>query len=358
LWYHDHGVEHTAENVYMGLAAQFHLRDPLERALPIPHGDFDVPLTISDVMFTRAGELLFDNHDGSGMWGDVILVNGRPWPAMPVKRRKYRFRILNGSVSRSYNLFLDSGDPFTVIATDAGLMPHPVSATSVRQAMAERYEVVIDFSKYPVGRRIVLGNRSPTNNIVYPNIDKVMAFDVVGDDFDRTDNSVPDSLNPGNPAMALQVADAVKSRSFSFARGGGEFTINGHTWADVVRSGFTFIDGNPRFGDTELWTFRNDSGGWFHPVHAHLVEFKVVDRNGRAPFAYENGPKDVVYLGEGDTVRVLMKFDGGHGRYMMHCHNTVHEDHDMMTQFEVSERGVPSFSPFSAPPLALPEGPL
>jgi FtsP/CotA-like multicopper oxidase with cupredoxin domain len=117
--------------------------------------------------------------------------------------------------------------------------------------MAERYEVVIDFAKYPAGRRIVLGNRSPKNNIVYPNIDKVMAFDVVDDAFDPTDNSVPDSLNPGNPTMALQVADAVKTRSFEFKRDGGQFTINGHTWADVVKSGFTRIEANPRHGDTE-----------------------------------------------------------------------------------------------------------
>ncbi len=184
-----------------------------------------------------------------------------------------------------------------------------------------------------------------------------MAFDVVGDPFDPADNSIPDTLNPDNPTMALQVGDAVKSRSFEFKRDGGQFTINGHTWADVVRSGFTRIEANPRHGDVELWTFRNSSGGWFHPVHVHLVDFKVVDRNGRPPFAYEVGSKDVVYLGEGDTVRVLIHFEG-RGKYMMHCHNTVHEDHDMMTQFQVFDDAQPSFDPFSAPPLALPEGPL
>jgi spore coat protein A, manganese oxidase len=357
MWYHDHGVSHTAENVFMGLAAQYHLRDPLERSLPIPHGEFEVPLVIGDTMFAADGSLLLDNHDGSGIYGDVIMVNGRPWPAMPVKRRKYRFRVLNGSVSRSYNFFLDSGDPFTVIATDAGLMPHPVAVTTLRAGMAERYEIVIDFSKYPAGRRVVLGNRSPKNNIVYPNIDKVMAFDVVADDFDPTDNTVPDALNPANPTMALQVADAVKTRTFDFARSGGQFTINGHTWADVVKSGFSRIEANPRSGDTEMWVIRNSSGGWFHPVHIHLIDFKIVDRNGRPPFPYENGPKDVVYVGEGDVVRVLIRFEG-RGKYMMHCHNTVHEDHDMMAQFQVFDDAQPSFDPFSAPPQALPDGPL
>ncbi|MDT4958011.1 MAG: hypothetical protein QOD31_1810 [Pseudonocardiales bacterium] len=357
FWYHDHGVSHTAENVYMGLAAQYVIHDDKELALSIPHGVYDVPLIINDVMFQPDGSLLFDNHDGSGMYGDVILANGVPWPAMKVTKRKYRFRLLNASVSRSYNFFLDSGDAFTVIGTDQGLMEHPVRVTSLRAGMAERYEIVIDFSKYPTGRRVVLGNRSPKNNIVYPNTDKVMAFDVVNDAFDPSNNSIPDPLTAPNPTMALRVADAVKTRQFEFKRDGGQFTINGHTWADVVASGFTRIEANPRFGDTELWVVRNESGGWFHPVHVHLAEFKIADRNGRPPFAYEVGPKDTVYVGEGDTVRLLIHFEG-RGKYLMHCHNLVHEDHDMMTQFQDFDDARPSFDPFSAPPLALPEGPL
>jgi spore coat protein A len=354
LWYHDHGVGHTAENVSMGLAAQYHLYDPLERSLPIPHGAYDVPLMVSDAMFGPDGSLLIDNHDGSGVYGDVILVNGRPWPAMKVQRRKYRFRVLNSSVSRSYNFFLDSGDAFTVIGTDGGLMPHPVRVTSLRHGMAERYEIVIDFSKYPVGRRVVLGNKSPKNNVVYADIDKVMAFDVVGDAFDPHDNSIPDALNPTNPVMGLQVADAVKTRRFDFARTHGQFTINGRTWDDVVKSGFTYIEADPRHGDVELWEIRNTSGGWFHPVHIHLVDFKVVDRNGKPPFAYEAGPKDVVYTGENETVRLLMRFEG-RGKYMMHCHNLVHEDHDMMTQFEVFDAADAGFEPLSDPCSPLPE---
>jgi spore coat protein A, manganese oxidase len=276
---------------------------------------------------------------------------------MKVKRRKYRFRLLNASVSRSHNLFLDSGDAMTVIGTDAGLVEHPIRVTSLRAAMAERYEIVIDFSKYPVGRRIVLGNRSPKNNIGYPNVDKIMAFDVIGDGFDPSNNSVPDVLNPDNPVMALKVADAVQTRTFDFARSHGQFTINGHTWEDVVKSGFTRIEANPRHGDTELWVINNLSGGWFHPVHIHLVDFKIVDRNGKPPFAYENGPKDVVYVGENESVRLLMKFEG-RGKYMMHCHNTVHEDHDMMAQFQVFDDTTPSIDPLSDPCTTLPDGQL
>ncbi|MEP6814239.1 MAG: multicopper oxidase domain-containing protein, partial [Marmoricola sp.] len=115
LWYHhDNGLHHTAENVYMGLAGQYHLIDWREQSLPIPHGEFEVPLIVSDKMFTADGGLLFDTNDTAGLYGDVITVNGRPWPVMKVKRRKYRFRILNASVSRSYNWSLDNGATMTV----------------------------------------------------------------------------------------------------------------------------------------------------------------------------------------------------------------------------------------------------
>ncbi len=92
---------------------------------------------------------------------------------------------------------------------------------------------------------------------------------------------------------------------------------------------------NPELGDTEIWDIENKSGGWFHPVHIHLIDFKILNRNGKAPFPYELGPKDVVYVGEGEKVRLIMKFGPHRGKYMVHCHNLPHEDHDMMHQFSV-----------------------
>ena len=358
LWYHDHGVHHTTETVGMGLAAQYHLYDQLEQSLPIPHGAFDVPLIVADMMFKPDGSILFDDHNESGVFGDVILVNGKPWPAMQVKQRKYRFRMLNASITRSYNLLLDSGDQFTFIGTDGGLMPQPVKTASFRFAPAERYEVVIDFANIAVGRLVVLGNRSPDNNIDFANTDKVMAFDVVAGAFDPTNNAVPDVLNPANTTMALQPAPGMKTRLFEFVRKGGLWTINGHTWQDVIDSKFTLVEARPISGDVEIWEFRNDSGGWHHPVHVHLVDFKILSRNGRPPFPYEVGPKDVVYLGEGETVRVVARFDEGVGKYMMHCHNLVHEDHDMMTQFEVGGAGEDDPLGDRAKNLPVPEPPL
>jgi FtsP/CotA-like multicopper oxidase with cupredoxin domain len=323
----------------MGLAAFYLLHDPHEQALPIPHGAYDVPLVIRDAMFTSSGELIFDDRGESGMFGDVILVNGRPWPRMPVERRKYRFRLLNASVSRSYELALDTGEPFTVIATDGGLMPAPAETATLRHGMAERYEVVIDFARYRVGQRVVLRNLGPKNNIDFDTTDVVMAFDVVGDATDTSNNEIPAVINPENEVMRLEPADAVATRHMRFKREGGQWTIDGQRWEDVVNSGFTKTVANPRLGDVEIWELENSSGGWFHPVHIHLIDFKVLDRNGQPPFPYERGPKDVVYVGENETVRVLMRFGPHLGRYMMHCHNLVHEDHDMMVQFEVGTGG-------------------
>jgi hypothetical protein len=107
------------------------------------------------------------------------------------------------------------------------------------------------------------------------------------------------------------------------------------TWDEVVESGYKKVLADPDLDDVEIWEIENSSGGWFHPVHIHLVDFQLLSRNGQAPFAHERGPKDVVYVGEGETVRLLMKFEHHRGRYMIHCHNLPHEDHDMMAQFSV-----------------------
>jgi FtsP/CotA-like multicopper oxidase with cupredoxin domain len=339
FWYHDHAVGITAENAYFGLAGMYQLHDDLERSLALPSGAYDVPLIVRDATFAADGSLIFDDRDHSGLFGDVILVNGKPWPAMRVERRKYRFRILNTSLARSYRLRLSTGEPFTMVGSDSGFGPVPQRVADFRLAMAERYDMIIDFARYPIGQRVVLQNLQPKNNVEFANTDKVMAFDVVAEPSTLEGNTIPAILNPGSPTMALTEADAVATRTVEFVRKHGEWTINGRTWADVIASNFTLLEAHPRFNDVEIWQFKNDSGGWFHPVHLHLVDFKILDRNGKPPFDYEKAPKDVVYLGENETVRVILRFERQVGRYMMHCHNLVHEDHDMMVQFEVGTGG-------------------
>lgn len=353
LWYHDHGVHISAQNVYMGLAGLYVTDDPLEQRLGLPAGRYDVPLVVRDALFTSDGQLAWSDDSHSGLYGDVILVNGRPWPAMKVERRKYRFRILNGSVSRNYRWALSTGDPFTVIGTDSGLMPAPQRVTSMRHAVAERYEVVIDFAKYKVGQRVELRNLGVKNSRDYDHTGRVMAFDVVSDPTSLAGNTVPEVLHPAAPVMQLVPTPQMRRRRFEFERHGGEWTINRVTWDDVVRSNYRLTLANPGLGDTEIWEFANTHGGWNHPVHVHLVDFRILDRNGRPPLPHERGPKDTVYLGENETVRVIAKFGPHQGKYMIHCHNVVHEDHDMMAQFEVGPPGAGT-SPLSVPPRALP----
>ena len=370
LWYHDHGVHHTAENAYMGLAAMYVSTDPIERALPLPKGDFDLPIVITDKAFASDGALLFNDNTHSSTFGDVVLVNGVPWPNLKVRRRKYRFRILNASISRAYRLALSDGSPLTVIGTDGGLMPAPQQSPGFRIGMAERYEVVIDFSKYTPGAKVQLLNRGVPNAPDYDNTGKIMQFEVLDETGPTTDNAVPAVLDPtaARGVMSLKTAGAIK-RSMRLERSNGEWVISGITWKDIEDSGFSLEFATVQPGTTELWEIQNNSGGWFHPLHIHLVDFQVVSRNGAPPPAHERGPKDVIYIGENEKVNVLMRFHqagdpngsdpakrpeelaypADHGRYMVHCHNLTHEDHDMMTQFCVGE-DTPDVDPIKAAP--------
>lgn len=339
LWYHDHGVHFTAQNAYSGLAAQYRIHDPQERGL-LPQGEFDVGLTISDAMFASNGAMGYDDNSHSGLWGDVILVNGVPWPKMDVKRRIYRFRMLNASISRSLRPRLSDGSMMTIVATDGGLVPEAIPVSSWRHGGAERYEVLIDFSKYPVGTRIELRNLSNKNNVDYDHTNKIMAFDVVGDPVDTSDptwNTLPTVLAPGTDVMGLTRGMAVAKRSMRVERDDATnlWTLGGSSWGEVIVSNYHKVFAQVGLDTVEEWEIENKSGGWFHPVHIHLVDFKITSRNGSEPSPWERGPKDVVYVGEGEKVKLLMRFGPHKGRYMIHCHNLPHEDHDMMVQFRV-----------------------
>jgi FtsP/CotA-like multicopper oxidase with cupredoxin domain len=353
LWYHDHGVHHTAENVYMGLAAQYHLTDEVEEALPIPKGDYEAPLMLGDAAFAQDGSLLWDDNSHSGFYGDVILVNGVPWPNMKVEQRKYRFRVLNSSISRGYRLKLSNGQPFQVIATDGGFMASPQTVTQITIGMAERYEIVIDFEKITAGQKIQLLNAGVKNATDFDNTGKVMQFEVTGKATNTDNNIVPAVLAAPHSAMLLKAAQSQATRKLRLERTNGLWAINGKTWDDVEKGDFSPVFANPQPGDVEIWEVENKSGGWFHPLHIHLVDFQVLSRNGAAPRPEERGPKDVVYIGENETVRLLMRFsrpDGPHGRYMIHCHNLSHEDHDMMTQFQVGAHDADCDPVNAAPP--------
>jgi len=390
LWYHDHGVHHTAENAYMGLAAQYHLHDDVESGLSIPKWEFgrdaltkpgldgvaqqfDLPLVLVDKMFSANGEFRYDDAGHTGLWGDVILVNGVPWPNLKVYRRKYRFRVLNASISRGYRLQLSNSAPLSVIGTDGGLMPQVQNTTQLRVGMAERYEVVIDFASYKAGTKIQLLNLGVPNSTDFDNTGKVMQFEVVDPPAGvPADVTLPAgglySLNPNKEVWDLKENAIQGTTKIEVLRSNGEWKIQSTststtsnsgsgssgsggsgsdggttklmTWEDIIASGYKETVANPKSGDVQIWEITNKSGGWFHPVHIHLVDFKMLTRNGKPVFNYEQGPKDVAYVGENETIRAIMRFGAAgdsttDGRYMIHCHNLPHEDHDMMTQFRV-----------------------
>jgi FtsP/CotA-like multicopper oxidase with cupredoxin domain len=325
LWYHDHAIDITGPHVYRGLAGLYLLTDEFEDALPLPKAERDVPLVLKDIVLDPSGVLVYANDDHNGVLGDVMTVNGRQQPRFAVANVKYRFRCLNASDKRSYQLALSSGQPFTVIGSDQGLLERPETARSFTFAPSERVEVVIDFSAYPIGTRVVL-----ENVLVDPSdpVRRVMAFDVVRNEVDGS--RIPDSLRPFvGPYARLDPSSAVTTRRWEFDRRHGVWSINGLQW-DSNR-----IDAFPREGTTEIWELVNKSGGWVHPIHYHLVRFLVLDVEGRERLPGESGWKDTVWLGPNVTVRTIAEFKNFKGRFVLHCHNPSHEDHDMMTQWEV-----------------------
>jgi len=337
MWYHDHAEMATATHVYRGLAGFYIVTDDLEDALPLPKGAYDVPLVIQDRRFNADGTLNYPDGSVSdeGFQGDVIVVNGAARPRFQVANRKYRFRILNGSNARPYKLALSSGT-FTLIGTEGGLRETPLAMSSLPIWPAERYEIVIDFSKYTVGSKVVLKNLLGSGTTA-----EIMRFDVVRQETDTS--SIPVTLrSAANQAddthQSTTAAAAVTTRYWDFDRDWpNTYVINGKTY-DPNR-----FDATPKEGTTEIWQFTTGRG-WSHPVHVHLTNFKILDRNGRAPLAHEQGWKDTVALGPDETIRVLIKWPkvplgptpgNFTRRYVFHCHNVEHEDHDMMSQFKV-----------------------
>lgn len=355
LWYHDHNHMTTAQNVFAGLAAQYHLSDQYERA-QLPQGEYDVPMIVNDMAFNADGSVAFDGEANAGFMGDVILANGVPWPKMRVKPRVYRFRMLVASISRSYRFALSTGDPLYVVGNDAGMTPTVNAVPSYRHAPAERYEILIDFRKYKPGQKIELRNLSNKNNVDFANTGKVLQFEVVADPAGPDPYVIPKTLDLGpQPFMnrgAIEVNKlkpemAKVRRTLRLERKHGIWTINGETWDDVEKTNFQRVVSNPKPYDVEMWDLVNESGGWYHPLHIHLIDAKIIARNttpDRKAHAWEGGGKDVFYLGENETVTALMQFTTGDGnaggRYMTHCHNLVHEDNDMMIQFAVGDINV------------------
>lgn len=338
-WYHDHALDVTGYNVMQGLAGFFLSTCDFERTLIedelLPRPELELPLCIQDRRFHSDGRLFYNPLDHDGFLGDVYVVNGRAQPYVRVQRRKYRLRILNGCNARFLELRLSSG-AFLRVGYDGWLLPYAVAQSRILLASANRADVIVDFRNAPDA--VYLENvcvqddgRGPDGDLAdheirIPGV-PLLKFVVEGP-------TQPDDvrLAPGDvvrPNTPIDPGEIRATRTFEFERRNGAWQINDRFF-DPDRD-----DATPRLGTAERWILRNNSGGWWHPIHVHLESHQVQRFNGRRvarPFK-----QDTVTLGPNDEAEVFMHFRDYTGRFVFHCHNVEHEDVRMMGQMNVKE---------------------
>ncbi|MEV4258598.1 multicopper oxidase domain-containing protein [Spirillospora sp. NPDC049652] len=325
LWYHDHAHMWEAEHAFRGLAGFYLLDDPLEEALGLPDGDRDVPLMLRDARLQHGNRLEW--VPGDFRHRKVALVNGMRQPYLRVRPEWYRLRLCNGGTLADYRLALSTGHEMVLIGSDAGLLPEPRAATMVDLTPGERAEVLVDFSRYPAGTRIVLVNRrgSVDSDI------RLMRFEVGGAPRSaagpfRGHRGIPSRLRP---MRLLTGEDTVRRIAMGVPGRPGAPTINGRVF-DMRR-----VDQRIPFGSTELWEVTNLDPVAPHSLHLHGVHFQLLDRDGGPVTGHETGWKDTVSLPVRSTVRFRARFDHHRGRYLYHCHLLDHSVHGMMAQMQI-----------------------
>jgi len=344
LWYHDHALGITRLNVYMGLAGFYLIRDAFEQGLGLPSGQNEIAMAIQDRSFNPDGTLKYPAAWSEHVFGDFLLVNGKVWPYLDVRQGKYRFRLLNGCGSRTLRLSLSNSAQFNQIGTDLGLLDAPVPLSQITISPGERADVVIDFASYAPGTEIVLTNSAPspfpgTPGVgVIPNVIKFIVTSQGGHT-----GPLPVLLRP---VETIPEAQAAVHRDFELAKfadpcAGAKWLINGLEWDDITEF--------PRLDTVEVWSFINRSGVT-HPMHMHLVQFHVLDRQafdvvgGQVvpigpripPPPKELGWKDTARVDPQEILRVIARFEDYTGLYPYHCHILEHEDHEMMRQFKAT----------------------
>lgn len=402
MWFHDHRFFYTAENVYKGHVGMLNyysgpdrgneeiddgvnLRLPSGTALDWGNTDFDVNLCLTDPATDAEGQLFFDIFNTDGFLGDLTLVNAAYKPFFEVLPRKYRFRILAGGMARFWKFALvnDLGAlvPMTVIATDGNFLPRPVTVTSLDwQGVGERFDVVIDFSAFPIAKRLRLINmlehedgkgpkgqlslgdtlrgnsRDPAVGafLEFRIVGQVESVDVPGKYYKATD---PDrSRVPAELTKVIPIVAPVRERVIEFKGADGkadELTgacfpecgeqMESFGWTIKVNGETNhFLNANrismliPKPGEVEHWTIVNGGGGWDHPVHLHFEEGRTINRGGRKLTALEtNSRKDVWRLYPNGRVKIQVRFGEYGGAYVTHCHNTIHEDWGMLMRYDV-----------------------
>ena len=440
IWYHDHGLGITRLNVYAGLAGFYIIRDDwdtgeADNPAGLPVHPYEQLLVIQDHMFDANGQHFYPAFPGDPGWndfiganplapepsalaeffGDYILVNGVPWPKLEVEPRVYRLRLLNGSDSRVYQLWLAGADgttPMQVIGTDNGLLYQPAPVEKLVIAPGERYDVLVDFSQ-AAGQQLVMRNNArgpyPGGATVDPNTaGQVMAFNVGMTVSDNTNNTVPATLRPApiSHADILQGDQVARIRKLALFEGmddkgrlqpllgtaepvtdvmGG--TQNGALVWDECKAPITE---NPGLDDVEIWEVYNATAD-AHPFHVHLVSFHILDRQKykadllpkdivqhdgtvglgftlanikkigqpKGPAPEEAGWKDTAVMLPGEVTRIMARFDRP-GRYVYHCHILSHEDHEMMRAYHVGPWDPAVDMPYACDhgAKAMPAGPV
>jgi spore coat protein A, manganese oxidase len=361
LWYHDHALGITRLNVYAGLAGFYLVRDDFEDSLNLPADDFEVPIVIQDRSFYDDGSLAYPDDPIPGtdipsivpeFFGDVILVNGMAWPYLEVEPRKYRFRVLNGSNSRFYNLRLTGGPMMWQIGTDGGFLPIATPLSQLLLSPGERADLIVDFSMFE-GETIIMRNNAkapfPMGEPANPQTTgQIMQFRVTKPLSGPDESNLPIFIRDIEPLMT-----DLPPRYLDLVEEEDEFgrvlsLLNGMLYDDEVTE---IIE----LDTTEEWVLINATVD-AHPIHLHQVQFQVISRQKfnaqsympgdlttlrliglpKMPPMNERGPKDTVIAYPGEVTRIIAHFDIA-GRYVWHCHILEHEDHEMMRPFDVVE---------------------
>ncbi len=340
-WFHPHTHMKTAKQVFKGLAGMFIVNDAEEANLNLPSGEFEIPIVIQDKRIYSDGSLNYSPTSEdvmSGYFGEHICINGAHSPYCEVKTRVYRFRVLNGSTARVYNLSFGNMI-FHIIGSDAGLLPVSQTVNSLILAPGERADILVDFSALSVGSEVFLqsntfnGGESQGSQSF-----KIMKFKI---NAQETENfTVPSSLSA---ITFISSSSAIRTRSFDIANShGGMNMTNMESMAMTHNIGgksfdMNRIDETVKAGDTEIWEFDNSMGTDLHPMHIHGVHFQILSRIGgrNTVQPHETGWKDTVLLMPGEKVKTIMTFPNNLGKFVFHCHNLEHEDSGMMLNFKI-----------------------
>ncbi|MGI8945647.1 MAG: multicopper oxidase family protein [Thermoleophilaceae bacterium] len=337
-WYHDHRLDRTARNIWRGLAGMWIVEDDFDASLPLPRGHRDIPLMLTDRAFDRRNQLTNPfaarrRPPNDGVVGRHVLVNGAVLPHHRVSARRYRLRLLNASHFRAYDLCFTGGVRMVQIASDSGLMPRPLERSRILLGPGERAEVIVDFARAR-GRRVRLvsvkrrGGHRALGSRSY--VGRLMEFRVAGGNaVDRT--AIPSTLRPlpdwvreaslhPSHTWRLTVSSGIRPR----------WQINGKTYDPV------YVEAKAELGRPVTWELRNGTGV-AHLLHLHHTDWYMLSRNGRRPPPWERCLKDTFFLDPGDRVVIAGYMSDYLGKYVVHCHMLDHEDHGLMSQFEVVE---------------------